>query len=99
MRCGALNGRVVRHFTEVLGEITRLDVGPHQIWNVDETGCSFDQTRLKTYCKRGRKNVYAIHRKSGTHLNGLCHLKRWKVFARVLYQQSEPGFLRSFPWR
>eukprot|EP00734_Pompholyxophrys_sp_LG126_P000223 Pompholyxophrys_sp_v1_NODE_57_length_2826_cov_4.619271.p1 type:complete len:181 gc:universal NODE_57_length_2826_cov_4.619271:1826-1284(-) len=60
MRCGAINDNVIKHFTETLAYLFQnFKFDPEFIWNMDESGFSFDQNSLYTYCRRGRKNVHA----------------------------------------
>eukprot|EP00732_Lithocolla_globosa_P002931 Lithocolla_globosa_v1_NODE_2107_length_2165_cov_4.812322.p1 type:complete len:553 gc:universal NODE_2107_length_2165_cov_4.812322:148-1806(+) len=69
LRAGALNTDVIQHYTDFVGTlIGKMDLTPDKIWNMDETGCSMDQHRLYTYCRRGRKNVYASSAANREHV-------------------------------
>ena len=70
LRAGALNAETIQHFVDLVGKITeKLDLTEEDIWNMDESGYSFDMNRLFTYCKRGRKHVYASSSSNREHVS------------------------------
>eukprot|EP00732_Lithocolla_globosa_P002304 Lithocolla_globosa_v1_NODE_1473_length_2545_cov_53.511647.p1 type:complete len:727 gc:universal NODE_1473_length_2545_cov_53.511647:192-2372(+) len=70
LRAGALNPDVIQHYVDMVATlIEKMSLTPEMIWNMDETGCSMDQTRLYTYCKKGRKKVYASSASNREHIS------------------------------
>eukprot|EP00734_Pompholyxophrys_sp_LG126_P000298 Pompholyxophrys_sp_v1_NODE_98_length_2029_cov_1.880446.p1 type:complete len:452 gc:universal NODE_98_length_2029_cov_1.880446:1405-50(-) len=59
--------KFVQKLTEVYKE-WGID-NPNQIWNMDETGFSFNEASLTTYCKKGRKNVHAKSTGNREHIS------------------------------
>eukprot|EP00732_Lithocolla_globosa_P001398 Lithocolla_globosa_v1_NODE_688_length_3433_cov_50.530195.p1 type:complete len:726 gc:universal NODE_688_length_3433_cov_50.530195:873-3050(+) len=69
LRAGALNADVIQHYTDMVATlIEKMSLTPDMIWNMDETGCTMSQNHLYTYCKRGRKKVYASSASNREHV-------------------------------
>ena len=70
LRAGALNPEVVQHYSDMVEAlIEKLGLTPDNIWNMDETGCSMNQNKLYTYCRRGRRQVYASTAANREHVS------------------------------
>ena len=58
VRSRMLNEEIIgKYFDDLSKLITSLNLEPHQLWNVDETGFNFEHSPVKAVAERGQRNV------------------------------------------